>query len=202
MAKRIALVSGGLRVSSSTRLLADQAAEAVRNAFADRNEQVEFVHVELRDYAHDLMDALLTGFPAGRLRDQVEAVVASDGVIAVTPTYSASYSGLFKAFFDIVEEGQLAGVPLLMAATGGSERHSLMLEFAMRPLFAYLGAETVRTGVFAATSDFGESGLDRRLARAASELVDAVIGSGSRNRVDEFEQVTSLEEMLRRSRPG
>jgi FMN reductase len=73
-------------------------------------------------------------------------------VIAVTPIFSASYSGLFKTFFDVLERGALAGKPVLIAATGGSERHSLALEHAVRPLFAYLRAVVVPTAVYAASS--------------------------------------------------
>ena len=58
-----------------------------------------------------------------------------------------------------------AGVPVLLAATGGTERHSLMIEHAIRPLFTYLGAEPVRTGVYAATSDFGGVGSPRLASR-------------------------------------
>ena len=74
--------------------------------------------------------------------------------IVVTPTFSASYSGLFKTFFDVLEEGALDGTPVLIAATGGTARHSLVLELALRPLFSYLHAVVVPTGVFAATEDF------------------------------------------------
>jgi FMN reductase len=89
----------------------------------------------------------------------------------VTPVFSASYSGLFKTFFDVLEEGTLDGKPVLVAATAGTARHSLVLEHALRPLFSYLHAVVVPTGVFAATEDFGNnSGLDTRIARATGEL--------------------------------
>ena len=175
---RIVVVSAGLRSPSTTRLLADDLAQQVVAALGP-DTQVE--HVELRDHAHALADALLTGFPTGALADAVEAVGRADGLIVVTPTFSASYSGLFKSFFDILEPGTLADVPVLLAATGGTERHSLVLEHALRPLFVYLGAAPVRTGVYAATSDFGGAGvaaLQTRIARAADELAGAVQGAG------------------------
>ena len=89
----------------------------------------------------------------------------ADAVIAVTPVFSAVYSGLFKMFFDVLEDGTLEGKPVLIAATAGTARHSLVLDFAMRPLFAYLRADVVPTGVFAASSDFG-SGADGAAARS------------------------------------
>ena len=93
--------------------------------------------------------------------------------------FSASYSGLFKMFFDVLQPESLAGKPALIAATGGTARHSLMLEHAMRPLFTYLRTIVVPTAVFAATEDFGQaSGAGRSLAeridRAADELASLI----------------------------
>ena len=122
--------------------------------------------VELRDLAHDLANALLTGFPAGDLRDAVERVVRADGVVAVTPTFNASYSGLFKSFFDVLEPGALTGKPVLLGATGGTARHSLVLDHAMRPLFAYLQSLVVPTGVYAASADWGSGGTCRERTAA------------------------------------
>ena len=111
-------------------------------------------------------------------------------MIAVTPIFNASYSGLFKTFFDVLEEGSLDGVPVLVAATGGTARHSLALDFAMRPLFAYLRADVVPTGVFAATEDWGSAGqqgsLARRVERAGHELAAAVAGRARVERADPF----------------
>src|SRR5919199_1688258 len=101
-----------------------------------------------------LADQLLTGFATGDLAAAEEAVAQADAVIAVTPVFSASYSGLFKTFFDVLEQGVLDGKPVLVAATAGTARHSLVIEHALRPLFAYLHALVVPTGVFAATDDF------------------------------------------------
>ena len=61
-------------------------------------------------------------------------------MVAVTPAFNASFSGLFKSFFDVLPEETLTDMPVMIAATGGTERHSLVLEHAMRPLFSYLHA--------------------------------------------------------------
>ena len=134
--RTIAVVSGGLRVPSSTRLLADQLAEAAAEAFSIAGDDAELRRIELRDLAHPIVDALLTGFPTGDLRAAVEAVTSADALIVVTPTFQASYGGLFKSFVDLIEAGKLRGVPVLLAATGGTERHSLVIEHALRPLFS------------------------------------------------------------------
>jgi len=175
----VAVVSAGLSQPSSTRLLADQLADAVRRAAGIDGDRVEVVTLELRELAHDITNNLLTGFPNVPLHSAIDALTSADAVIAVTPVFSASYSGLFKSFFDVIEPAALTGTPVLMAATGGSARHSLVLDYALRPLFSHLKATIVPTGVFAATADFGSDGAGRSLAdrvnRAGQELV-ALIG--------------------------
>jgi FMN reductase len=99
--------------------------------------------------------------------------------VVVTPVFAASYSGLFKTFFDVLEPGTLDGKPVLVAATAGTARHSLVLDHALRPLFSYLHAVVVPTGVFAASEDFGstaDGSLDKRVERAAAELAALVTG--------------------------
>jgi FMN reductase len=200
---RIAVVSAGLSVPSSTRLLADRLAAATVDALGE----VEIDVIELRPLAHALADHLVTGFPSGGLAEAFQAVRAADGLIVVTPVFAASYSGLFKTFFDVLEADLLDGKPVLVAATAGTARHSLVLEHALRPLFAYLHAVVVPTGVFAATEDFGDTGLDRRIERAAGELaalVGKVDGTARQRRTvqDEFAEPTPFEELLRRSSAG
>jgi FMN reductase len=199
----LVVVSAGLSNPSSTKLLADRLGAATVAAL----EEVEVTHVELRDLAHQLTDQLLTGFPAPELAAAQAAVVAADGLIVVTPVFSASYSGLFKTFFDVLETGALDGKPVLVAATAGTPRHSLVLDHALRPLFAYLHAVVVPTGVFAATDDFAGTDLDARIDRAAGELAALMgkvsrVGSAVTKRrtvEDEFEAVTPFEELLRRA---
>ena len=105
---------------------------------------------------------------------------APTALIAVTPIFAASYSGLFKTFFDVLEEDALAGKPVLLGATAGTARHSLALDHALRPLFAYLRAVAVPTGVFAAADDWGRRRRQRasrtRIDRAGGELADLVAG--------------------------
>ena len=196
----IVVISAGLGVPSSTRLLADRLAAATAASVDD----LEVVTVELREVAHELTDHLLTGFPGQALAAAIDAVRRADGLIVVTPVFSASYSGLFKTFFDVLEEGTLDGKPVLVAATAGTARHSLVLEHALRPLFSYLHAVVVPTGVFAATEDFGNHGLDARIARAAGEL-SALMGAstsavaaptGRRTVADEFADPIPFQQLL------
>jgi FMN reductase len=196
---RLAVVSAGLSVPSSTRLLADRLSAAA----VDRLGQDTAVEVvELREHARALADNLVTGFPPGSLRAAVDAVTAADALIAVTPVFSGSYSGLFKTFFDVIGKEALDGQSVLLAATAGTARHSLVLEHAMRPLFAYLRALPVPTGVFAAPEDWGPGGstsgaLADRIGRAAGELAAAVTARPRRLVKDEFADVVPLEQLLR-----
>ena len=187
----VTVLNAGLRVPSSSRLLAERIADAVRAHLPGAELRI----VDLRGHAHPIMDALLTGFPTGELADVLAGVAESDALVVVTPTFQATYSGLFKAFVDLIDKDALRGMPVLLAATGGSERHSLMVDHGLRPLFAYLGAEPLTTGIFAATSDFGGGeGLEPRIDRAARELESRLAEPASRHgeagaRADPFEQL-------------
>ena len=201
MTRTIAVVTAGLSQPSSSRLLADQLAAATDRALRLDGEDVRVEVVELRDLAHAVTDHLLTGFASGALADAIRLVRDADALVAVTPVFSASYSGLFKSFFDGLEEGSLDGKPVLLGATAGTARHSLVLELALRPLFAYLRAEVVPTAVFAASEDFGATGpgggLSPRVERAGRELADRVRGRARTPVVDPFENPTPFEQLLR-----
>ena len=199
----LTVVSGGLRSPSSTRLLADQLATASEAALAEAGVTVRVRVIELRELAHAITDALLTGFPTGPLREAVADVAGADALVVVTPTFQGSYSGLFKSFLDLVEAGTLRGVPVVLAATGGTERHSLVIEHALRPLLTYLGALTVPTGVYAATADFGGEGstaLAERIRRAAGELAHLVAALPARGAASQA--VVPFSDLLAEVRPA
>ncbi|MFI6758036.1 FMN reductase [Micromonospora sp. NPDC050417] len=176
--RQLVVISAGLSQPSSTRLLADRLAAATRQQAEERGIQLDVHTVELRDHAHDLMNNMLAGFPPAALRQTLDQVAAADGLVAVTPIFNASYSGLFKLFFDVLDDATLVDKPVLIGATGGTARHSLALEHAIRPMFAYLRAVVVPTGVFAASEDWGggsaQDGLAKRINRAAVELAHQI----------------------------
>ena len=197
--RTIAVVSAGLSQPSSTRLLADQlAAAAARSMPAEP----QIVTVELRELAHDVVNNLLTGFPSPALQQAIGQVLGADGLIAVTPLYSGSYNGLFKSFFDVIDPDALAGKPVLIAATGGTARHSLALEHAIRPLFSYLRAVIVPTAVFAATQDWGSAGhsgseLTARIERAGAELAAMIDQRQPAAQADPYASAAPFEQLLR-----
>jgi FMN reductase len=174
-------VTAGLSKPSSTRLLTDRLDEATSARLASAGVPAEVTVIELRDLAVDIANNLVAGFPSASLRDALDAVSRADGLIVVTPVFAGSYSGLFKSFFDLLEPDALTGTPVLLAATGGTARHSLVVEHAMRPLFSYLHALTLPTAVFAATDDWGagadtyRGGLPARITKAAREFADLLV---------------------------
>ena len=203
----VAVVSAGVREPSSTRLLADRLGEATVAALAVRGATARVAVVDVRLLAQDLTTMLLTGVASPALREALRTVTHADGLVAVSPIYSGSYNGLFKTFFDVVEKDALADLPVLLGATAGTARHSLAIEHALRPLFAYLGAVAAPTGVFAATDDFGHSAgvrpdddvapLADRVAQGGAELARLVAASERRSPVDPFALTESFEDLLR-----
>lgn len=195
--RRIAVVSAGLSNPSSTRMLADRLAAATAAALAERGIEATFDTFELRDVAHDITNNLLTGFAPPALESLINTVVSADAVIAVTPIFSTSYSGLFKSFVDVLDPDALTGKPVLLGANAGTARHSLAIDYAIRPLFTYLHAEPVSTGVFAASSDWGSAAdevapLAARVERGARELADAVARREPATSADPFDPANYL----------
>jgi len=177
--KRIVIISAGLSTPSSTRQLADRLTADTVAVLRERGVEVEVQVFELRDLAHDITNHLLLGFAPPKLEQALDAVSSADGLIAVTPIFSTSYAGLFKSFIDVIDPQALIDLPVLIGATGGTSRHSLAIDYAIRPLFTFLHAFPVTTGVFAATSDWGDGGdgvrsLPDRIFRGAKEFAELV----------------------------
>lgn len=197
----LAVISGGLNEPSSTRLLADRVAASATQALADLDVEVQVDVMDLRDHAHELTNMMLTGFAGPDLATAIDKVMKADGLIVATPIFSASYSGLFKTFFDLLEPDALVGKPVLIAATAGTARHSLALEHVVRPLFSYLRAVVVPTTVFAASEDWGigsgsGEALSERIDRAARELARLVASDQRPAPVDPYDDVMSFEDLL------
>jgi len=214
--RRLAVVTAGVRQPSTSRLLADQLAAAVRDELAGLGGQLETTVIEVRDHAHEVVDNTLTGFPAPALKQALDAVAAADGLVAVSPVFNAAYSGLFKAFFDVLPEGTLFDKPVLVGATGGTARHSLTLEHALRPMFAYLRAVVLPTAVFAGPEDWagekvgdqdadssGQAGALRgRISRAGRELAAEMHRREPVRVADPFALTTDFEQLRMNSKRG
>ncbi|WP_425953645.1 FMN reductase [Xylanimonas sp. McL0601] len=199
--RTLVVVSAGLSVPSSTRLLADRLTDATVARLEADGHTVKVESIELRDHAHAVVDAMLTGFPTGELATALDTLYAADGVIAVTPLFTTTYSGLFKSFVDILDKDALGGLPVLLGATGGTARHSLALDYSLRPLFTYLHADVLSTAVFAATDDWAGEGdqvnpLPTRIARAGRDLAARMSAREPEASSNPFEATPSFADLL------
>lgn len=193
------VISAGMGTPSSSRMLGDRLAEATVKAMTAGGTPTPEVKVlELRDLAVDLATYYSSHVPTKTLQAAFDLVGTASGVIAVSPVLNAGVSGLFKLFFDLLDEGVLKGRPVLMAATGGTARHSLAIDQAMLPMFFYLKAAVAPTGVFAATEDWGstESGLVRRVRRAGTQFAELIANHPAEDYADEFAHVPDFSTLL------
>ncbi|AXQ95730.1 FMN reductase [Cereibacter azotoformans] len=149
MNHRIVGFAGGLGRPSKTRALVAHAVTATTTAFGGTAG------------LHDLFDLQSSLGQAARLDELhpraarvVQDLLAADALIVGTPVHKGSYTGLFKHLFDLIEPEALAGKPVLLLATGGGNRHALVIEHQLRPLFGFFEALTLPTGIYAGNADF------------------------------------------------
>jgi FMN reductase len=168
--QRLVVISAGVSEPSSSRMLADRAAQRTLDLLRDMETVASVAVIELAPLAVDIAQATVTGLRSPGLQGAIEKLATADAVIASTPVYKAGMSGLFKSFVDLLDDDLLVAKPVLLAATAGSSRHALVVDDQMRPLFAYMRALTLPTSLFAAPEDWGAPELGERIARAATEL--------------------------------
>ena len=139
------------------------------------------VRVDLRDHGHDLLDALVLGHRSGAVDVIVEASCRADLLVLATPCHNASISALGKLYLDVLPQGAVAGLPVVIAVAGSSTRHTLVGDLVVRPLLSTLGARPIPTSLYAAEDDWLavpadnalgpqlNSDMAARIARAAHE---------------------------------
>lgn len=145
----IVAVSGGLNNPSKTESLVQEILNELGQATP-----INVHFIKFSEIGPLLGGAIYRNQLPQRVQDDLAAVEAADALIVGTPVYRASFTGLFKHFFDFVEQTALVDVPVLLAASGGSERHALVLEHQLRPLFSFFQAQTLPIGVYATDKDF------------------------------------------------
>ncbi|MDN3029297.1 CE1759 family FMN reductase [Streptomyces sp. S.PB5] len=166
----LVVVSGGTGAPSSSRLLADRIAQRTVDLLRQQGRATTIHIIELAPIATNIAQAIVSGFHDEPLKAAIRQLAAADGVIAVSPVYTAGLSGLFKSFFDILDNDLIVAKPIVLAATAGSARHALVIDGQLRPMLAFMRALAVPTSVFAAPEDWGASELGERTGRAATEL--------------------------------
>lgn len=155
---RLVAVSGGLQRPSKAAALAEHLLELIADEVA-----CEQRLVELGQLAPQLAGAVWRSQLPETVERELAAVEQADILVVATPVFRGSYTGLFKHFFDFIEQDALIDKPVLLAATGGSERHALVIDHQLRPLFSFFQARTLPLGVYATDKDF----LDYRLQNEA-----------------------------------
>ena len=171
MTLRLVVVSAGTSDPSSTRLLADRIAGRVSTLAGARGNEVELSVIDLRELASEITTALVAGLNGPKLEKAVAALGEADGIVASAPVYKAGPSGLFTSFFQVLDNDLLIAKPVVLAATAGTARHALVVDEQMRALFAYMRTVTVPTSLFASSEDWADAALNKRIDRAAIELL-------------------------------
>jgi FMN reductase len=166
----LVVVSAGVSDPSSTRLLADRIAQKAVDTLRESGLAVTLSVIDLAPIAVDIAQSIVSGFPSPKVQEAIERLAAADAIIASTPVYKAGISGLFKSFADLIDNDLLIAKPVVLAATGGTARHAMVVDEQLRPLFAFLRAIPTPTSLYAAPEDWGSSDLGRRITRAATEL--------------------------------
>jgi FMN reductase len=182
--KRLVVLTAGTGNPSSTRQLADRLAQKSLDLLDAAGAPATATVIELGPLAADTARAAVAGFPNGPVQEAIDRLAAADAIIVATPVYKAGISGLLKTFVDILDNDLVVAKPVLLAATGGTPRHALVIDDQLRPLFAYMRALTLPTSVYAAPEDWAATELGRRIERAATELAVMVAAGVEEQIVD------------------
>jgi len=116
-------------------------------------------------------DDLLGRTRTPAIEEALASVAGARLLMVATPVYRASYSGLLKVFFDLLKPDALAGVVAIPIATGGGPAHSLVIDYALRPLLASVAARVVSAGIYGTDAQFGADGPDAALTAAVDRAV-------------------------------
>ncbi|MGB3339774.1 MAG: NAD(P)H-dependent oxidoreductase [Devosia sp.] len=171
MTHRIVGFSGSLGVPSKTRALVDLALTKASGRYGILAESYD-----LTELVPSLMAQAGEGGPLDPVgRAIIDNILSADALVVGSPVYKGSYSGLFKHVFDLIDPVALAGKPILLTATGGGDKHALVIEHHLRPLFGFFEAATLPTGIYAGAADFTDGkptspALLSRLDRAVDQL--------------------------------
>ncbi|MDH0863987.1 FMN reductase [Mitsuaria sp. GD03876] len=146
---RLVAVSGGMQRPSRSTALAEHLLDLIAEEVP-----CEQRLVELGQLAPQFAGAMWRSQLPGAVERELAAVEQADVLVVTTPVYRGSYTGLFKHFFDFIDQDALIDTPILLAATGGSERHALVIDHQLRPLFSFFQARTLPLGIYATDKDF------------------------------------------------
>lgn len=163
-------LSGNITSPSKTRSLTQRAL-----GFAHEVVDIESEIFEISDFGIELGAARRLTDLSPDAQAKVARLLAADALVVATPIYKGSYPGLFKHLIDLLDPSALLRKPVLIAATGGGDRHALAVEHQLRPLFAFFEARVLGTAVHVSDRDFTDGVLTsepaiERLRRAVEEF--------------------------------
>ncbi|CAJ0863075.1 NADH-dependent FMN reductase SfnF [Ralstonia sp. LMG 32965] len=150
---KVVAVSGSVQRPSRTLVLVEQLLAALAEVLP-----IDVHLITLEELAPAIGGTSYRDQLPGRVQAELAAIESADVLVVASPVYRGSYTGLFKHLFDLVHHEALVDVPVLLAATGGSDRHALVIDHQLRPLFSFFQARTLPLGVYASELDF--SGYD------------------------------------------
>jgi len=162
--------SGSYSSPSRTRILVEEIVRRTAERYHARSEIID-----LKQFGADLGAARRISDLSDGSRTLLERLIGADALVVASPVYKGSYTGLFKHLIDLLDPPALAGKPVLLAATGGGDRHALVIEHQLRPLFGFFEARTLATGIYASERDFADAdsisaALAKRLDRAIGQF--------------------------------
>lgn len=170
--------SGNLSRPSSTRRFV----ESVTEALAQQSGLPHAVF-DIEDLGSSLTAARSVADLDTTGRRVVDAIIAAEALVIGSPTYKGSYTGLFKHVFDLLDPADLRGKPIILTATGGGDRHSLVVEHQLRPLFAFFEAFVTPTAIYASGRDFTDGKPSPAiLGRVDQALAEATLLLGARSK--------------------
>lgn len=132
-------------------------------------------------HAYDLIDAPELGQAldhkgiVGKLAELISKIETANVLVVGSPVYKGSYTGLFKHLFDLIGPDKLIGKPVILTACGGGDRHALVVEHQLRPLFGFFAAHSMATAIYVNDADFADGNLKsepalKRIDCAVAEL--------------------------------
>ena len=176
---KVVAVSGSVQRPSRTLVLVEQLLAALAEVLP-----IDVHLITLEELAPAIGGTSYRDQLPGRVQAELAAIESADVLVVGSPVYRGSYTGLFKHLFDLVHHEALIDVPVLLAATGGSDRHALVIDHQLRPLFSFFQARTLPLGVYASEQDFSgheitSKALRERIALAVARALPLLSASSA-----------------------
>lgn len=146
---KVVVVNGSPTLASKTMGLADLVTSTLETMVP-----VEVQRINVYQLGIGFTDAVARENVSDVVEEQLDAAETAAVLVAATPVFRASYPGMFKHFFDLVGQYALANKPVILVSTGGSDRHALVIDHVLRPLFAFSQARTIPVGFYVNAGDF------------------------------------------------